>query len=80
MSATAGNVDSGLSGKPSDNIDHQKGPATGSIAESPGGTLGTDTKPVAAGCNPPNQGSTDQSGSSGTDNNAQQPNANDGKQ
>ena len=37
--ATAANTDSGLSGKPSDDIDKQKGPATGSNVESPGGTL-----------------------------------------
>ncbi|UJR35053.1 hypothetical protein I4U23_027829 [Adineta vaga] len=43
MSATAGNIDSGLSGKPSDDIDKQTGPSVGSNAESPGGTLGTAT-------------------------------------
>ncbi|CAF0844414.1 unnamed protein product [Adineta steineri] len=34
MSATAGNTDSGLSGQPSDDIDKQKGPSTGSNVES----------------------------------------------
>jgi hypothetical protein len=74
MSATAATVDSGLSGNPSDNIDKQKGPAQGSNVESPGSTLGSATKPVEGGNNPPNQGSAGQSGSTGStgNNNAHQ--------
>lgn len=77
---TAANTDSGLSGKPSDDIDKQKGPSTGSNAESPGGTLGTATKPVEGGNNQSNQGSTGQGGSSGSNNNAQQQNTSGDKQ
>jgi hypothetical protein len=47
MSAAA-HTDSALSGQASDNIDKQKGPATGSNVESPGGTLGTATAAVPA--------------------------------
>jgi len=54
MSTTPGNTDSGLSGAPSADIDKQKGPATGSNVESPGGTLGTATQP-ASGNNPADQ-------------------------
>lgn len=49
MSAAASTTDSNLSGQQSDNIDAQKGPSQGSNAESPGGTLGTATKPVQSG-------------------------------
>jgi hypothetical protein len=56
MSATQANIDSGLSGKPSDDIDKQTGPTTGSNVESPGSTLGTATKPVTGG-DASNQGS-----------------------
>jgi hypothetical protein len=69
MSATAATIDSGLSGKPSDNIDTQTGPSIGSNAESPGSTLGAATKPVQGGNNPSNQGSTGQSGSGGNNHN-----------
>jgi len=64
MSTTASTTDSGLSGKPSDDIDRQTGPATGSNAESPGGTLGTATTAVKSDNTSSNQGSGGPSGSS----------------
>lgn len=51
MSATQANIDSGLSGKPSDDIDKQKGPATGSNVESPGGTFGAIGSQAQTGSN-----------------------------
>ena len=69
MSATQANIDSGLSGKPSDDIDKQKGPASGSNVESPGNPLNAGHKPVQTDAhNTSNQGG----------NNAQQQNANSG--
>jgi hypothetical protein len=64
MSTTASTTDSGLSGQPSDDIDRQTGPATGSNAESPGSTLNTATTPVKSDNTSSKQGSNDQSGSS----------------
>ncbi|CAF0921142.1 unnamed protein product [Rotaria sordida] len=62
MSATAGNTDSGLSGQPSGDIDKQKGPSTGSNAESAGGTLGTATTSVKGESSSSNQELPGQSG------------------
>jgi hypothetical protein len=76
MSATVSTTDSNLSGKPSDDIDKQTGPADGNNAESAGSSLNAGTKPVASGNNPTNPGSHAQTGSSGT--NAQQPNTGSG--
>jgi hypothetical protein len=78
MSTVAANIDSGLSGQPSDDIDKQKGPSIGSNAESPGSALGTVTEPIKGGQNPSNQGSTGQSGSSRMNNNANQQNTSGG--
>ena len=71
MATTTGNTDSNLSGKPSDNIDKQKGPATGSNAESAGSTLNAGKIPVDDTNNPANQGSTKQGESSGDSSNPQ---------
>jgi hypothetical protein len=69
MSATQANIDSGLSGNPSDDIDKQRGPASGSNAESPGNPLNAGTKPIKTdGSNSSNQGG----------NNVQQQNSNSG--
>ncbi|CAF0766657.1 unnamed protein product [Rotaria sp. Silwood1] len=62
MSTNASNIDSGLSGQPSDDIDKQRGPSSGSNAESPGSTLGTATTSVKDGNAASNQGSSGQSG------------------
>lgn len=58
MSATASHTDSNLSGQPSDDIDKQKGPATGSNAESAGNPLNAGKKPAETGQQQPGQGST----------------------
>ena len=72
MSAAA-HTDSGLSGQPSSNIDKQTGPATGSNAESPGGTLGTATTAVKAdNNNPSNQGQSGQNGNNNPSNQGDQ--------
>ena len=63
MSATASTADSNLSGKPSDDIDKQKGPATGSNVESADSTLPGAAKSTESG---QNQESIHQSGSSGS--------------
>ena len=58
MSATASHTDSNLSGKPSDDIDKQKGPSTGSNVESPGNPLNAGKATAGAGQGQAGQGST----------------------
>lgn len=58
MSTAVGSTDSNLSGKPSDDIDKQKGPSSGGNVESVDNTLPGSTKSAEAEQN--------QSGSGGT--------------
>lgn len=52
-----------VSGTPISDIDQEKGPSTGSNAESPGGTLVTATTPIKSGNAPSDQGSSGTSSS-----------------
>ena len=65
MSTAASNTDSNLSGKPSDDIDKQKGPSTGSNAESAGSTLNAGKTQAGAGQGQSGQGSTGNTNQSG---------------
>ena len=67
MSTMAANVDSSLSGNPSDDIDKQKGPSIGSNAESPGGTLGVGGQSVQTGTGSSSHGVGESNGVSSTD-------------
>lgn len=64
MSAATSHTDSNLSGKPSDDIDKQKGPATGSNAESADSTLPGATKSAESGASNHQGGSSETSGQS----------------
>ena len=66
MSATADSTDSNLSGKPSDDIDKQKGPLSGGNVESADSTLPGATKSAENGQNQASPGSNRQDGSSET--------------
>lgn len=57
---TAAHTDSGLSGQPSDNIDQQRGPSSGSNVESPGGTFAAMGVQSQSGSDSSKQGSSGQ--------------------
>ena len=65
MSTSASHTDSNLSGKPSDDIDKQKGPSIGSNAESAGSSLNAGKKPAETEQQQPGQGSTGKPNQSG---------------